>query len=113
MLFPRGVRRFGFSALLLPLLVGGLFPVSCSSKDEPQPAPAAYVARFDLPKNGGAPDLLQVPFPSDLMLAKDGTIVLPETDGTQGINKLVPSEKGAKYIVEAFAKTHGFGTYAG
>lgn len=85
---------------------------ACSSKDDTPPAngtPAtSFVASFALPASG-APALLAVPFPSDLQLAADGTIVASAAD----LGQLVPAPNGAKYISESLARTHGFGVYAG
>ncbi|MGZ3473808.1 MAG: alpha/beta hydrolase family protein [Polyangiales bacterium] len=85
---------------------------ACSSKgDDPNgftPASDAFTARFELPSSG-KPSFLQVPFPSDLQLAADGTVSL-DVDGVQ---RLVPSPNGAKYIVESLARTRGFGVYGG
>jgi len=105
-MFPRLSR-------VLPLLfvLPAAAPVSCSSKED-APAGPGFVARFELPK-GAAPDVLQVPFPSDLLRGPDGTIVIPGGDGKAGIDHLVPREKGAKFIIEALAKTRGFGVYGG
>lgn len=94
----------------LPLLA--VVAAACSSKDDAGPtAPSgasAFTARFELPAQG-APKLLQVPFPSDLHLAADGTIQVSADD----VARLVPKPTGAGYIADALAKTHGFGVYGG
>jgi hypothetical protein len=97
--------------LLLFVLAPVALPLSCSSKADTAPPANGFVARFELPK--GSPDMLQVPFPSDLMRAADGTITIPGGDGKSGIDHLIPREKGAQFLVEALAKTRGFGVYGG
>ena len=115
MAFSSRTRR----STLTPFLFAALF-AACSSKHDdtpnPQPQPQAkFIAHFELPKAGAAPDLLKLPFPSDLFLAADGTIKIPiGTDlAPTGVNHLVPRVKGAQFVAEALALTHGFGVYAG
>ncbi len=84
---------------------------ACSSKDggdSPQPPPAGFAARFELPKSG-RPAFLQVPFPSDLNVGADGTIQIDAA----GFERIAPKEKGARYIAESLARTRGFGVYGG
>jgi hypothetical protein len=84
---------------------------ACSSKGDDGPSTtqqATFAARFELPTSG-APSFLQVPFPSDLQLAANGTVSLD----VESVQRLVPSQTGAKYIVESLARTHGFGVYGG
>jgi len=78
---------------------------ACSSKSTDEPP--TFVARFDLPSSG-VPEVLQVPFPSDLWRAADGTIALPK-----GVEHILPGDKGVKFIVEAYARTRGWGVYSG
>ncbi|MEO7094848.1 MAG: hypothetical protein ABI175_16435, partial [Polyangiales bacterium] len=105
----------GRAALISAPLLG----FSCSSSDDTGTPPGdtgttPFAARFELPKTG-APDILAVPFPSDLMLAPDGTIALKagSPESPRGLDRIVPRSKGAKFVEEALARTHGFGTYAG
>jgi hypothetical protein len=84
---------------------------ACSSKGDdgaPPTTQAAFAARFELPSSG-KPSFLQVPFPSDLQLAADGTVSLD----VEGVQRLVPNANGARYMVDALARTHGFGVYGG
>jgi len=92
-------------ALCTPLVL-----LACSSKDDggTTPAAAAFTARFELPASG-APEVLAVPFPSDLQLNADGTIAI----GVEGLTRLVPKERGAAYISESLARTKGYGVYGG
>jgi hypothetical protein len=84
--------------------------MACSSGDEPSRTPggAPFAARFELPSSG-KPAFLGVPFPSDLHVDADGSIAL----GVEALARLVPRERGAAYIAEAFAKTKGYGVYGG
>lgn len=100
------LRSARTSLLLAPL---SLFACSSSSDDGPAPSTeGGFVARFEIPASG-KPDVLQVPFPSDLHLAPDGTIAL----SNEPLTRLVPREKGAAYIAEALSRTRGFGVYGG
>jgi hypothetical protein len=81
---------------------------ACSSSPTTEPAGPAFEARFELPTSG-APAFLQVPFPSDLQLAEDGTIRIAATD----LERVIPKPVGAQYIAESLGKTRGFGVYGG
>ena len=90
--------------LSIPLVL-----LACSSKDDAStPATSSFTARFELP-GSGRPTFLQVPFPSDLQLNADGMVTVDEAS----MSRLVPRPGGAKYMVEALARTRGFGVYGG
>ncbi len=110
-----------------PLFLAPVVVVACSSKsDSAQPVDSgvggdtndagtvAFTARWEIPETG-APDFLQVPFPSDLHLAANGTIVLEPgaADDVRGLSRILPRTNGAKYMRDALAHTVGFGPYAG
>lgn len=100
--------------------------VGCSSSSSPSTPdggtdagsdaapPTTFVATFDLPTSGPA-DVMQVPFPSDQMLAADGTIALPlgTTAAPTGLQQLLQTTGGAQYVLDSLKLTHGFGTYGG
>lgn len=90
------MRRF------LPLVV--TLAACSSSANDPPPAPP-FVAHFDL----ADPSFLSVPFPSDRYRQADGTILLD----VNGLDRIVPSQKGAQYVVDAFAGSRGYGVSAG
>src|SRR3954467_13063345 len=96
-------------------LLSSVASCSSSSSDAPPANPTgAFVARFELPSSG-APDLLEVPFPSDLQRGSDGSIAItPGTnDAPRGLNRIIPNEKAAQYVGEALARTQAFGVYGG
>ena len=100
---------------LFAILVVTCAACSSSGGDGPAPNPnASFTARFELPTDG-APDLLEVPFPSDLQRAADGTIALPigTNDDPRGLNRLIPSETAAKQVGAALAHSRAFGVYGG
>jgi hypothetical protein len=84
-----------------------LIAAACSKSEETK-SEAPFVARFELPASG-VPDVLAVPFPSDVWRAADGTIALPEN----GLEQVIPNAKGVTFVREALAQTRGFGVYAG
>jgi hypothetical protein len=88
--------------------------VAACSSSSPAPAPqAGFTAHFALPTSG-APDFLDVPFPSDLNLAADGTVHFEtDADGTRGLSKIFPSAKGAQFAADSLAYTRGWGVYGG
>lgn len=98
---PRMLRRLLFS---LPLVL-----LACSSKDDGGgETNGGFTARFELPATG-KPLFLHVPFPNDLQMNDDGTIALDAAS----MERLVPRPAGAAFIVEALARTRGFGVYGG
>jgi dienelactone hydrolase len=99
------------------LLAASVGFAACSSSSGGAPATPAkvFTAAFALPASG-APDFLDVPFPSDLNVAADGTIHFDyDLTGTapKGLNKIFPSGNGAKYAAESLAYTRGWGVYGG
>ncbi len=109
----RALRAAAPSALLL----GSVGFAACSSSSGGGPAQAApgFTAAFALPASG-APDFLDVPFPSDLNVAADGTIKFDYDltgNAPKGLNKIFPSGKGAEFAAESLAYTRGWGVYGG
>jgi dienelactone hydrolase len=105
-----------FRLVPIALLSTFVAAASCSSSSNDQggqPA-VAFSARFDLPASG-APDILQVPFPSDLFVGDDGAIHFDPgaPDRPTGLIRLIPNAGGTQYLVDAFARTKGYGVYGG
>jgi hypothetical protein len=90
------LRSARIVAIALPVL---LAPGACSSSSASNAGPAP-VARFQL-ADDTPPNVLDVPFPSDVYLANGHLIELP------GLERLVPIN--SKYISHAAAKANGFG----
>lgn len=109
------VLRGASPIALLAASVG--FAACSSSSAGPAATPPAkvFTAAFALPASG-APDFLDVPFPSDLNVAADGTIHFDyDLTGSapKGLNKVFPSGKGAQFAAESLAYTRGYGVYGG
>jgi hypothetical protein len=108
------------AAAPLALLAASVGFAACSSSSgggAPVVVPPAnvFTAAFALPASG-VPDFLDVPFPSDLNVAADGTIHYDyDLTGSapKGLNKIFPSGKGAQFAAESLAYTRGFGVYGG
>ncbi len=94
-------------------LLASLIPIATScSKDDGGPAPATttgFTATFTFPASGAA-DLVDLPFPSALLLDAGGAI---KVSASGGVSQLVPGSKGATFLSEALAATRGFGVYGG
>jgi len=94
-------------ARLLALLLAASLP-ACSSETHPQqqPAPPEIVARFT-PGSAAMPPFLDIPFPSDVYLDPDGTIV----DALPGLEVSIPNN--TRTVTDALASQRGFGVNAG
>lgn len=98
---------------LAPFALAAAFAACSSSSGGGAPPARGFTAHFALPATG-APDFLEVPFPSDLNVQKDGTIHFEyDADGTKGLSKVFPNARGAQFAAESLAYTRGFGVYGG
>jgi dienelactone hydrolase len=96
------------SSRLLTLLVAASSLAACSSETQPvtQAKPPEIVARFT-PGSAAMPPFLDIPFPSDVYLDPDGTIV----DALPGLEVAIPNN--TKTVTDALASQKGFGINAG
>lgn len=89
---------------LLPLLLSAAGLAGCAGDPDATPA-TGVVARFTLGE--GVPRFLDVPFPSDLYLEADGTLV----DTIPGLDAYVPQNAAA--LEATLAEQRGFGRSSG
>ncbi|NUO50006.1 MAG: hypothetical protein HOV80_14215 [Polyangiaceae bacterium] len=87
------------------IAVGIAVQASCTEEVlSPSPRPAAE-ARFEL--SGDLPRLLDVPFPSDIYLDDDGTII----DSLPGLEDVIPNQ--SETLAVALGRLNGFGLISG